>query len=92
LNWILYYPEHLFPDFFEAAKSRLSPDGKLVIIFSNLAQLTKVTETHPIETEIAKNERFQLEKKFRSSRTLDFNAPISELIFESKKKRTEVRF
>ena len=59
----IYYPENLFPDFFEAAISRLSPDGKLVIIFSNLAQITNVTEEHPIEKEIAKGGRFQLEKK-----------------------------
>lgn len=60
----IYYPENLFPDFFTEAKKRLSPDGKLVIIFSNLAQITKVTEAHPIEEELTNNNRFQLEKKF----------------------------
>jgi 16S rRNA G966 N2-methylase RsmD len=59
----IYYPENLFPDFFAAAKSRLLPDGKLVILFSNLAQITSVATTHPIEDELAKGERFQLEKQ-----------------------------
>ena len=53
----------LFPDFFEAAKQRLLPDGKLVVIFSNLAQLTKATTKHPVEKELAKGGRFQLEKR-----------------------------
>ncbi len=59
----IYYPEQLFPDFFTEAKKRLSPDGKLVILFSNLAQITNVTKEHPIEKELASSGRFQLEKK-----------------------------
>ena len=39
----------------------LSPDGKLVVIFSNLAQITNVTTEHPIEQELEKNDRFQLD-------------------------------
>ncbi len=58
----IYYNDTLFPDFFEAAKQRLSPDGKLLVIFSNLAQLTKATTDHPIENELAKGGRFQLEQ------------------------------
>jgi len=58
----IYYNENLFPDFFAEAKKRLLPEGKLVIIFSNLAQVTKVTKGHPIEQELAEGGRFQLEK------------------------------
>ena len=58
----IYYHETLFPEFFEAAKQRLLPDGKLVVIFSNLAQITKATTDHPIENELASGGRFQLEK------------------------------
>jgi len=58
----IYYNENLFPDFFAGAKQRLLPDGKLVLIFSNLAQITNVTKEHPIEKELAKGGRFQLEK------------------------------
>lgn len=33
----IYYNENLFSEFFEGAKKRLLPEGKLVILFSNLA-------------------------------------------------------
>ena len=58
----IYYNENLFPDFFTEAKKRLLPEGKLVILFSNLAQITNVTKDHPIEKELADGRRFQLEK------------------------------
>lgn len=58
----IYYGETLFPDFFAEAKKRLLPEGKLVIIFSNLAQITNVTTEHPIEKELAEGGRFQLDK------------------------------
>jgi len=58
----IYYNENLFPDFFEGAKKRLLPDGKLVLLFSNLAQITDVTKEHPIEKELAEGGRFKLEK------------------------------
>lgn len=57
----IYYKESLFPEFFEAAKQRLLPDGKLLIIFSNLAQLTKATPKHPIQDELSNGGRFKLE-------------------------------
>lgn len=63
----IYYNESLFPDFFAAAKERLLPDGKLVIIFSNLAQIANLTTEHPIEKEIAEGGRFKLEKCFTKS-------------------------
>ena len=61
----IYYNETLFPDFFEGAKQRLLPDGKLVLLFSNLAQITNATEDHPIEKELAEGGRFKLEKCFK---------------------------
>ena len=36
-----------------------------MLIFSNLAQITNVTKEHPIEKELAKGGRFQLEKCFK---------------------------
>lgn len=63
----IYYNENLFPDFFEGAKKRLLPEGKLVIIFSNLAQITNVTNDHPIEKELAEGGRFQLEKRLKKT-------------------------
>jgi hypothetical protein len=58
----IYYTKYLFPDFFEGAKRRLLPEGKLVILFSNLAEITNVTKEHPIKKELAEGGRFQLEK------------------------------
>jgi len=63
----IYYNKTLFPDFFAAAKKRLLPEGKLVLIFSNLAQITNVTKEHPIETELAEGDRFKLERCFKKS-------------------------
>ncbi|WP_308993807.1 methyltransferase [Mariniflexile litorale] len=63
----IYYNENLFPDFFEGAKKRLLPEGKLVVIFSNLAQITHVAKNHPIEKELAEGGRFQLEACLKKS-------------------------
>lgn len=49
-------------NFFAEAKKRMLPEGKLVILFSNLAQITNVTKDHPIEKELVEGERFQLVK------------------------------
>ena len=62
IDQAIYYNEKLFPDFFTEAKKRLLPDGKLIILFSNLAQITNVSKNHPIEEELEKEARFQLEK------------------------------
>tara|TARA_R110002073_G_scaffold4213_1_gene27930 strand:- start:69608 stop:70672 length:1065 start_codon:yes stop_codon:yes gene_type:complete len=67
LDEAIYYNENLFPDFFAAAKKRLLPEGKLVILFSNLAQITGVKKEHPIEMELAKNGRFQLKNCYKKT-------------------------
>lgn len=67
LEEAIYYDENLFPDFFEGAKQRLLPDGKLVLLFSNLAQITTVTTAHPIEKELADGGRFKLENYLKKA-------------------------
>ncbi|MBK5214766.1 MAG: methyltransferase [Flavobacteriaceae bacterium] len=67
MDQAIYYDKNLFPDFFAAAKSRLLPEGKLVVLFSNLAQITKVAKEHPIEKELAEGGRFQLEKCYKKT-------------------------
>ncbi len=62
LDEAIYYNKNLFPQFFESAKQLLLPEGKLVVVFSNLAQITEVTKQHPIEAELAEGGRFVLEK------------------------------
>ncbi|WP_432411150.1 methyltransferase [Rasiella sp. SM2506] len=61
----IYYNKNLFPEFFAAAKQHLLPEGKLVLLFSNLAKIANVATDHPIETELAKGGRFQLERCFK---------------------------
>ena len=63
----MFYNETLFPEFFAEAKKRLLPEGKLVMIFSNLAQVTNVTANHPIEMELANGGRFKLEGCLRKA-------------------------
>jgi len=67
LDEAIYYNEQLFPDFFEAAHKRLLPDGKIVILFSNIAQITQVTTEHPIEKELLSGERFVLVKLLKKT-------------------------
>lgn len=55
----IYYTEDLFDNFFAEAGNYLSEDGKLVILFSNLALLTGQTKTNPIKEEIENNNRFK---------------------------------
>lgn len=67
----IYYNPELFPKFFAETKKHLQPNGRVVLLFSNLAQITKVSDSHPIETELAKGGRFEkelfLQKKVRMS-------------------------
>jgi hypothetical protein len=62
LDEAIYYNEDLFKDFFAGANERLLPNGKIVLLFSNLAQITSATKEHPIEKELAEGGRFKLEK------------------------------
>jgi methylase of polypeptide subunit release factors len=61
----MYYDEALFPRFFEQAMEHLSPDGKIVLIFSNLAQVVDEESTHPIIEELQTNKRFRKELHLR---------------------------
>ncbi|MEZ4884701.1 MAG: methyltransferase [Chitinophagales bacterium] len=67
LDEAIYYNNQLFPEFFEEAKKRLLPDGRVVLLFSNLGQITNVTREHPIENELLNESRFTLDKCFKKS-------------------------
>lgn len=58
----IFYTEKLFSDFFKQAAQHLTPQGKIVILFSNLAQITKQRQTHPIEDEISQGGVYKLER------------------------------
>ena len=61
LDNAIYYDNNLFPRFFADAEKHLKPDGRVVLMFSNLAQITKVSDIHPIEAELQEGGRFQKE-------------------------------
>lgn len=71
LDSAIYYKEDLFPRFFEQALMLLNENGKLLILFSNLAESSELTTSHPIRDELAKNNRFKLsfyeQKKVKES-------------------------
>ena len=61
LDTAIYYDDELFPRFFAEAANRLNPGGRVVILFSNLAQVTGTSATHPVEDELARGGRFRKE-------------------------------
>lgn len=61
----MYYEEELFPRFFEQAKQHLKPDGKIVLIFSNLSEVVDEESIHPIIEELRNNNRFRKDLHLR---------------------------
>lgn len=63
IDLAIYYDQGLFPRFFEEASRHLNPDGRVVLIFSNLAELMDPEFKHPIEAELKAGNRFELVEK-----------------------------
>ncbi|OLS23562.1 MAG: Ribosomal protein L11 methyltransferase [Candidatus Heimdallarchaeota archaeon LC_2] len=63
----IYYEADLFPRFFEQAKQHLEKEGKLVLLFSNLAEIVEVDDVHPILDELNKYDRFKKELHMQQS-------------------------
>lgn len=59
LDHAIYYDEDLFPRFFSESFQHLVPGGKVVLLFSNIGQITGTQELHPIEFELANEGRFR---------------------------------
>lgn len=62
LDMAIYYPEYLFERFFSSVPAHLNRDGKVVILFSNLAAVETEGAEHPVINELALNRRFQKSK------------------------------
>ncbi len=60
LDLAIYYPEDLFERFFAAAAKRLAPKGRVIVIFSNLAQTEDSGSGHPVRKELEEGGRFEL--------------------------------
>ncbi len=61
IDLAIYYDEELFPSFFKEAVKHLNSNGLIVLIFSNLAQVTGITTINPIEKELKEGGRFKKE-------------------------------
>lgn len=59
LDNAIYYDDQLFPSFFRQAHEQLKPDGELILLFSNLAQIIHPNSLHPIEEELKYGNRFE---------------------------------
>lgn len=60
LDNAVYYEEGLFSRFFEQAYERLEENGKIAILFSNIARITEMNATNPIEEELKHSKRYKL--------------------------------
>jgi len=54
LDTALYFEPGLFQRFFDQALTRLSPNGQIVLLFSNIGTLLRPDLPHPIEVELSK--------------------------------------
>jgi hypothetical protein len=59
----MYYPPGFFEEFFRQAFDKLHANCRLVVIFSNFAQVAGICQECPIEQELMNNKRFVLKEK-----------------------------
>lgn len=59
LDEAIYYKSGFFDRFFGEAYDHLKPEGRIIILFSNLALLEGFDTEHPVISELALNNRFK---------------------------------
>lgn len=64
LDEALFYDDALFDRFFDQALDRLSDEGRIVLVFSNVLELVRPDAPHPIEEEIRRG-RLTVASKLR---------------------------
>lgn len=69
----IYYEAGLFERFFEQAAARIAPQGRVVLLFSNLQEAADAAVLHPVEAELRDGGRFVLAHK--ASRQAQASAP-----------------
>lgn len=62
LDLAMYFQDGFFERFFAQALQRLSPGGRVVLVFSNILVLSQPDVPHPIQTELERG-RFALVEK-----------------------------
>ncbi|HAH58401.1 MAG TPA: methyltransferase type 11 [Bacteroidales bacterium] len=58
LDAAIYYPEDLFQRFFEQAANHMHKQSRLVVLFSNLAEIADIDAVNPIIRELDSGNRF----------------------------------
>ena len=58
IDQAIYYEPDLFQRFFAEAKNHLNINGRIVLLFSNLAEVTKASNIHPIQFELNEGGRY----------------------------------
>lgn len=66
LDVAMYYPPDMFARFFAAAAERLAPEGRVVLLFSNLQQTAGSDAEHPVRRELDGGRRFALVQRLES--------------------------
>lgn len=62
LDLAMYFQDGFFERFFDQARQRLAPGGRVVLVFSNIIELSQPDVPHPIQTELDRG-RFTLVEK-----------------------------
>jgi 16S rRNA G1207 methylase RsmC len=62
LDLAMYFQDGFFERFFDQALRRLAPGGRVVLVFSNIIELSQPDVPHPLQTELDRG-RFTLVEK-----------------------------
>ncbi|MBL8723669.1 MAG: class I SAM-dependent methyltransferase [Planctomycetes bacterium] len=62
LDLAMYFQDGFFERFFDQSLQRIAPGGRVVLVFSNIIELSQPDVPHPIQTELARG-RFRLVEK-----------------------------
>lgn len=62
LDLAMYFQDGFFERFFDQALQRIAPGGRVVLVFSNIIELSQPDVPHPIQTELDRG-RFRLVEK-----------------------------
>lgn len=59
LDKAIYYEPDLFDRFFDEAFKYVNKDGKIIFLYSNLAEITEVQNFHPVKNELSDHQRYK---------------------------------
>ncbi len=68
----IYYDENFWNVFFATAKNKMTKNSRLVLLFSNLAVIEGITESHPIEEHLKSDNSFKVNKVLKKQREVNY--------------------